>query len=109
MPGMRSFSSIVWLPTVTVAFADVIPILEVKRSARDKGWESCTHSSRARIGPSGFVCRRTRVICSLGIQTFTPTLMLYAVFDGPSRVTRLIEKADSCTKRYDVGLLRETA
>ena len=48
-------------------------------------------------------------MCSLGIQTFMPTLMLYAIFEGTSCVTRLIEKGDSCTKRYDVGLLRETA
>ena len=106
---MRSFSNMVWLPIVTVAFADVIPILKTTKSVRDEGWESYTHSSRAITGPSGFARRRTRVMCSLGIQTFTPMLMLYAAIDGPSCVTRLIEKADSCTKRYDVGVLRETA
>lgn len=79
MPGMRSLSSMDWLPIVTVALADVIPILYKKtdaESAHRRSRKRCSYSSRARTGPSGFGERRTKVICSLGIHTFTPTLML---------------------------------
>jgi len=92
IPDMILLSSTVWSSIVTVALVDVIPI-----------------SSRARTGPSGFAWRRTRVMYSLGIQTFTPTLILYTEFKDPSCVTRFIEKAESCRKRYEVGVLRETA